>query len=210
MVTVSRLTGITSAAFAVSLLFSAQSPSAQASGDKPASQPLQQAASPTFTKDVLPILQRSCQSCHRPGTPAPMSLLTYADARPWARSIRYHGRRRKVTAGREIVPQRSVNFPSLSVDKPRKTPVFWSFPWEAILHWDKVSRRPNEILNDCVRSGGGVWHSGDAGSGSRRGRKGCGGLCGAEMCDVSHPRRQGHGQRPAGRRRQQADRGRNP
>src|SRR5215475_6424508 len=44
--------------------------------------------SPTFTKDVLPILQKNCQSCHRPGQIAPMSLLTYAEARPWARSIR--------------------------------------------------------------------------------------------------------------------------
>ncbi len=43
---------------------------------------------PTFTKDVLPILQRSCQKCHRPGTAAPMSLLTYEEARPWARAIR--------------------------------------------------------------------------------------------------------------------------
>lgn len=42
----------------------------------------------TFTKDVAPILQRSCQVCHRPGSIAPMSLLTYEDARPWARSIR--------------------------------------------------------------------------------------------------------------------------
>lgn len=41
----------------------------------------------TFTKDVAPILQRSCQTCHRPGSIAPMSLLTYEDARPWARSI---------------------------------------------------------------------------------------------------------------------------
>ena len=44
--------------------------------------------SPTFTKDVLPILQRSCQTCHRPGTAAPMSLLTYEETRPWARSIK--------------------------------------------------------------------------------------------------------------------------
>ena len=44
--------------------------------------------SATFTRDVLPILQRSCQSCHRPGTAAPMSLLTYEEARPWARSIK--------------------------------------------------------------------------------------------------------------------------
>ncbi len=42
----------------------------------------------TFTKDIAPILQRSCQSCHRPGQMAPMSLLTYQDARPWARSIK--------------------------------------------------------------------------------------------------------------------------
>jgi hypothetical protein len=45
-------------------------------------------ASVTFTKDVAPILQQSCQNCHRPGSIAPMSLLTYEDARPWARSIR--------------------------------------------------------------------------------------------------------------------------
>ena len=44
--------------------------------------------SATFTRDVLPILQRSCQKCHRPGTAAPMSLLTYEEARPWARSIK--------------------------------------------------------------------------------------------------------------------------
>src|SRR5262249_37907881 len=45
-------------------------------------------APPTFSKDVLPILQKNCQSCHRPGQIAPMSLLTYDEARPWARSIR--------------------------------------------------------------------------------------------------------------------------
>ncbi len=50
--------------------------------------PARGAAVPTFAKDVLPILQRSCQNCHRPGTYAPMSLLTYQDARPWARSIK--------------------------------------------------------------------------------------------------------------------------
>src|SRR5437764_7105767 len=42
----------------------------------------------TFTKDVAPILQRSCQVCHRPGSIAPMSLLTYEEARPWARAIK--------------------------------------------------------------------------------------------------------------------------
>jgi hypothetical protein len=42
----------------------------------------------TFTKDVAPILQARCQVCHRPDTFAPMSLLTYEDARPWAKSIK--------------------------------------------------------------------------------------------------------------------------
>ena len=42
----------------------------------------------TFTRDVAPIFQRSCQACHRPGSIAPMSLMTYEDSRPWARSIK--------------------------------------------------------------------------------------------------------------------------
>jgi hypothetical protein len=45
-------------------------------------------AKATFYKDVLPILQNNCQSCHRPGEVAPMSLLTYQDARPWAMAIK--------------------------------------------------------------------------------------------------------------------------
>src|ERR1700728_4738711 len=42
----------------------------------------------TFNKDVLPILANNCQQCHRPGEIAPMSLLTYTDARPWAKAIK--------------------------------------------------------------------------------------------------------------------------
>jgi len=44
-------------------------------------------ATPTFSKDVAPILYKNCTNCHRPGELAPMSLLTYKDARPWAKSI---------------------------------------------------------------------------------------------------------------------------
>jgi hypothetical protein len=43
---------------------------------------------PTFYKDVLPVLQANCQSCHRPGEVAPMSLLTYESSRPWAKAIK--------------------------------------------------------------------------------------------------------------------------
>ena len=57
-----------------------------------------QPAPVTFTKNVAPILQQHCQTCHRPDTFAPMSLLTYEDARPWARSIK-----QKVSA-REMPP----------------------------------------------------------------------------------------------------------
>jgi mono/diheme cytochrome c family protein len=42
----------------------------------------------TFYKDVLPILQAHCQECHRPGEAGPMSFLSYAEARPWAKAIR--------------------------------------------------------------------------------------------------------------------------
>jgi copper type II ascorbate-dependent monooxygenase-like protein len=45
-------------------------------------------ATPTFSKDVAPILYKNCASCHRPGEIAPMSLLTYEQARPWVKSIR--------------------------------------------------------------------------------------------------------------------------
>jgi mono/diheme cytochrome c family protein len=44
-------------------------------------------AAPTFDKDVLPILQNNCQECHRPGAIAPMSFMSYQDARPYARAI---------------------------------------------------------------------------------------------------------------------------
>jgi hypothetical protein len=95
----------------------AQSSSA-AAGDRPV----------TFTKDVAPILQRSCQNCHRPGMMAPMSLLTYQDARPWVKSIRA-----KVSA-REMPPwfidkhvgiQKFKNDPSLS-DEDIQTIVKWA------------------------------------------------------------------------------------
>ena len=57
-----------------------------------------EAAGVTFSKDVAPILQRSCQVCHRPGSIGPMSLLSYADARRWSALIRTK------VAGREMPP----------------------------------------------------------------------------------------------------------
>src|SRR5215470_9673686 len=42
----------------------------------------------TFSKDVAPVLQKNCQGCHRPGQAAPFSLLTYEQARPWAKAMK--------------------------------------------------------------------------------------------------------------------------
>src|SRR5438309_256267 len=42
----------------------------------------------TFTRDIAPIFQEKCQECHHKGSMAPMSLVTYEEARPWAKSIR--------------------------------------------------------------------------------------------------------------------------
>src|SRR5205809_4447842 len=42
----------------------------------------------TFHKDVLPILQKNCQTCHRPGQIGPMSLMSYKEARPWTKAIK--------------------------------------------------------------------------------------------------------------------------
>jgi hypothetical protein len=43
---------------------------------------------PTFTKDVAPILQAHCQTCHRPGEAGPFSMLTYEETRPWAAAMK--------------------------------------------------------------------------------------------------------------------------
>ena len=71
----------------------------------------------TFTKDVLPILQRSCQGCHRPGAIAPMSLISYQDVRPWARSIKRYVEAREMQPwyiDRRIGIQKFKDDPSLT------------------------------------------------------------------------------------------------
>lgn len=51
---------------------------------------------PTFTKDVAPILQRECQTCHRPGEAGPFSMLTYEETRPWAAAMKEAVKTRKM------------------------------------------------------------------------------------------------------------------
>jgi hypothetical protein len=81
----------------------------------------------TFTKDVAPILQKSCQNCHRPGSIAPMSLLNYEDARPWARSIRQRVEARQMPpwhVDRTVGIRQFKDDPSLS-DQEIATLVAW-------------------------------------------------------------------------------------
>ena len=56
----------------------------------------QTSASVTFSKDIAPIFQAKCQACHQPNSIAPMSLITYQEARPWARSIKDRVARRQM------------------------------------------------------------------------------------------------------------------
>ena len=73
---------------------------------------------PTFSKDIAPILQRSCQACHRPENIGPMPLLTYQEVRPWARAIRQQVVQRNMPPwhiDRTVGIHKFKNDPSLSV-----------------------------------------------------------------------------------------------
>src|SRR5215471_8193724 len=74
----------------------------------------------TFSRDVAPILYKHCVNCHRPGDIAPMSLVSYKDARPWAASIK------EAVLTRKMPPWKAdphygkwSNDPSLSPDEIR-------------------------------------------------------------------------------------------
>jgi len=75
-------------------------------------------SAPTFTRDVAPIFYENCVSCHRPGEFAPMSLITYDDARPWARAIKQRVEAREMPPwDAEPGHQTYVNDASLSLNE---------------------------------------------------------------------------------------------
>lgn len=83
----------------------------------PASAQSSRSDAPTFSRDIAPILQRSCERCHRPGSIGPMSLVTYQDVRPWARSIKARVASREMPpwhVDRTVGIQKFQNDPSLS------------------------------------------------------------------------------------------------
>src|ERR1700752_4567325 len=72
----------------------------------------------TFHKDVLPILQAKCQTCHRPGEAGPMSFLTFESTRPWAKAMRAAVVSRKMPPwGLDPEYGRFANDPSLTQEE---------------------------------------------------------------------------------------------
>ncbi|MGE0863116.1 MAG: hypothetical protein AB7P34_04370 [Vicinamibacterales bacterium] len=122
----------------------------------------QAAAAPevTFNKDIAPILQRSCQNCHRPGQVAPMSLLTYEDARPWARAMKQRTAIRDKAGAmppwyieKNIGIQHYKNDPSLSDEEVAK-----------IARWADTGAprgNPADLPAPITFPDGASWHAGE-------------------------------------------------
>ncbi len=84
-------------------------------------------ANPTFTKDIAPIFQEKCEACHRPDSIAPMSLKSFAEVRPWVRSIKARVENRTMppwSIDRSVGVQKFRNDRSLS-DEQFATVVKW-------------------------------------------------------------------------------------
>src|SRR5213596_729034 len=91
----------------------------------------------TFARDIAPILQRSCQNCHRPDGVAPMSLVTYEEVRPWARSI-------KLRTG--LGPRAGVMPPwyiekNIGIQKYKNDPSLSAAEIATVAKWPTVVRR---------------------------------------------------------------------
>ena len=137
----------------------------------------------TFTKDIAPILQRSCQSCHRPGPGggAPMALLTYSDVRPWARAIKSRTEQRTMPPWfieKEVGIQAFKDDPSLSDEEiatigrwvdagaPRGNPADLSPPRQfpdgrewTIGPPDLIVSSPEEVVKAVAADWHGYWES---------------------------------------------------
>ncbi len=109
----------------------------------------------TFAKDVAPIVQRACQSCHRPGTVAPMSLLTYEEARPWAAAIKAK------VASREMPPWHVVR--NVGITKFKDDPSLSDEEIATIVTWadgGALQGNPADLPPPRHFPEEGVWHIG--------------------------------------------------
>src|SRR6185503_16611640 len=107
----------------------------------------------TFTKDVAPILQAKCQSCHEPGSIAPMSLRTFEEARPWAKSIKLRVAARQMPPwhiDRGVGVQKFKNDMSLT-DEQIDTIVSWVD--QGALQGDPADFKPKAVASAMMWQG---------------------------------------------------------
>ncbi len=117
-------------------------------------------AAPTFNRDILPIFQKNCQTCHRPGEIGPMPLLTYTETRPWAQAIKVqvatgkmppwfadpqyghfaNDRRLSAEDVHQIVSWVDAGAPE-GDPKDRPAPVVWKYGWN--IRPDEVFQMPD-------------------------------------------------------------------
>ena len=128
---------------------------------------------PTFTKDVAPIFQAKCEACHRAGSIAPMSLVTYQESRPWARSIRERVSTRQMppwhldrTVGiTEFKNDRSLTQDQIDVvvawvdggspmGNPADMPAPVEWPDESIWNFAELFGGPGEVIFNSEQSEG--------------------------------------------------------
>jgi len=83
------------------------------------------AQTPTFTKDVAPILDRNCVVCHRPGDIAPMSLMSFEEVRPWAKSIKSQVGLGKMPPWHATEPRGTFSNDRRLTDREKETLVAW-------------------------------------------------------------------------------------
>jgi len=83
------------------------------------------AQTPTFTRDVAPILDRNCVTCHRTGDIAPMPLTSYEEARPWARSIKAQIATGKMPPWHATEPRGTFSNDRRLTDQEKETLIAW-------------------------------------------------------------------------------------
>lgn len=98
---------------------------------------------PTFSKDIAPILNKHCQSCHRPGGAAPMSLLSFEDARPWAVAMK------RETSLRRMPPWHIEK--GIGVQRYREDPSLTDAEIATIAAWADGGAQPGEGAEPASR-----------------------------------------------------------
>ena len=114
----------------------------------------------TFTKDIAPILQRSCQHCHQPDSVAPMPLISYEDVRPWARAIKNRTGLGPVAG---VMPPWYVE-KNIGIQEYQFDPSLSAEEVVQIATWaDNGAPRgnPADMPQSTVLGGASVWHAGE-------------------------------------------------